>query len=56
LLGYARILVWELPFFGGDFVIWRTIISLPMPIVAGLLARLLVRLYARKKSEEGGGG
>ena len=24
LLGYARILVWELPFFGGEFVIWRT--------------------------------
>ncbi len=37
-----RILVWELPFFGGEFVIWRTIISLPLPIVAGLLARVLV--------------
>jgi uncharacterized membrane protein YraQ (UPF0718 family) len=56
LLGYARILVWELPFFGGEFVIWRTIISLPLPIVAGLLARFLVGLYARKKSEGGGGG
>ena len=47
LLGYARILVWELPFFGGDFVIWRVIISLPLPIVAGLLARFVVGL--RKK-------
>ncbi len=44
LLGYARILVWELPFFGGEFVIWRTIISLPLPIVAGLLARFVVGL------------
>jgi len=54
LLGYARILVWELPFFGGEFVIWRTIISLPLPIVAGLLARVLIGLHARKKSEGGG--
>jgi uncharacterized membrane protein YraQ (UPF0718 family) len=54
LLGYARILVWELPFFGGEFVIWRTIISLPLPIVAGLLARLIVGLSARRNS--GGGG
>ena len=29
LLGYARVLVWELPFFGGNFVFWRTIISIP---------------------------
>jgi uncharacterized membrane protein YraQ (UPF0718 family) len=56
LLGYARILVWELPFFGGDFVIWRTIISLPLPIVAGFLARFIVGLAARKNRREGGGG
>ena len=56
LLGYARILVWELPFFGGEFVIWRTVISLPLPIVAGFLARFLVGLAARRKSEGGGGG
>ena len=50
LLGYARILVWELPFFGGEFVIWRTLISLPLPIVAALLARFIVRLSARSGS------
>jgi uncharacterized membrane protein YraQ (UPF0718 family) len=56
LLGYARILVWELPFFGGEFVIWRTLISIPLPIIAGLLARFIAgRLVARKKSEEGSG-
>jgi uncharacterized membrane protein YraQ (UPF0718 family) len=52
LLGYARILVWELPFFGGEFVIWRSIISIPLPIVAGLLARLIVGLAARKGGGE----
>lgn len=41
LLGYGRLLVWELPFFGADFVIWRCIVALPLPIVAGLLAQWL---------------
>lgn len=41
LLGYARVLVWELPFFGVDFVIWRIAVALPLPIIAGALARLI---------------
>lgn len=52
LLGYARILVWELPFFGIDFVIWRTLISIPLPIVAGLLARFIAGFYFREKGGE----
>jgi len=44
LLGYARVLVWELPFFGTEFVVWRLLLALPMPIMAGLLARLIARL------------
>ena len=48
LLGYARVLVWELPFFGGYFVIWRIIIAVPLPIVAALLARWLASLIARR--------
>jgi uncharacterized membrane protein YraQ (UPF0718 family) len=43
LIGYTRALVWELPFFGADFVIWRIVAALPLPIVAGLLARAAVR-------------
>src|SRR6476660_6937531 len=43
LIGYTRALVWELPFFGADFVLWRIIEALPLPIIAGLLARLAVR-------------
>ena len=39
LLGYTRAIVWELPFFGLDFVTWRILFSLPLPILSGLLAR-----------------
>jgi uncharacterized membrane protein YraQ (UPF0718 family) len=43
LCGYTRALVWELPFFGPDFVIWRILEAVPLPIIAGLLARIVVR-------------
>lgn len=43
LIGYTRALVWELPFFGSDFVLWRIAEALPLPIMAGLLARIVVR-------------
>ena len=36
LIGYTRALVWELPFFGPHFVIWRIVGALPLPIIAGL--------------------
>jgi uncharacterized membrane protein YraQ (UPF0718 family) len=52
LIGYTRALVWELPFFGPHFVIWRIIAALPLPIVAGLLARLALRAgFAREKGD-----
>lgn len=47
VVGYQRALVWELPFLGLDFTIWRIIVSLPLPFVAGALARMVVR--ARNK-------
>jgi uncharacterized membrane protein YraQ (UPF0718 family) len=43
LIGYTRALVWEIPFFGGHFVIWRIIEALPLPFIAGLLARMVVQ-------------
>ncbi len=43
LIGYTRALVWELPFFGSEFVLWRIVEALPLPILAGLLARIAVR-------------
>jgi uncharacterized membrane protein YraQ (UPF0718 family) len=43
LCGYTRALVWELPFFGAHFVLWRIAEALPLPILAGLLARVAVK-------------
>ena len=50
LIGYARALVWELPFFGADFVIWRILAALPLPIIAGVLARLAVHAGVEYRS------
>lgn len=41
-LGIHRIVIWELPFLGHDFVILRVLASLPVPLAAGLLARVVV--------------
>jgi uncharacterized membrane protein YraQ (UPF0718 family) len=48
LIGYTRAIVWELPFFGLDFVTWRIIFSLPLPILAGLAARAIWKFMHRK--------
>ena len=39
LLGVQRVLIWELPLLGPDFAITRYLISIPLPILAALLAR-----------------
>lgn len=39
VLGVNRLIVWEMPFMGEDFALMRECISLPIPILAGLLAR-----------------
>ena len=39
LLGIQRILVWDIPLMGPDFTILRFAVSVPLPILAGLLAR-----------------
>jgi uncharacterized membrane protein YraQ (UPF0718 family) len=51
LLGYTRAIVWELPFFGLDFVTWRIIFSIPLPIIAGLAGRVLWRYFAPPPGE-----
>lgn len=40
-LGVQRVVIWELPFLGADFVALRLAVSLPLPLAAGLLARTL---------------
>ena len=41
VLGVNRIVVWELPFMGVEFAAVRFLASLPLPLIAGLLARKL---------------
>jgi uncharacterized membrane protein YraQ (UPF0718 family) len=41
VIGLNRAIIWEMPFFGHEFVFLRTAISLPFPVLAGLVARLL---------------
>lgn len=41
MLGLQRILVWDVPFMGAEFSLTRFLVSLPMPIVAGAIARWL---------------
>lgn len=49
LLGINRAVVWEMPFFGIEFVGWRTLMALPLPVIAGLSARLVARMIAKDR-------
>ncbi|SLN64406.1 hypothetical protein ROJ8625_03271 [Roseivivax jejudonensis] len=40
-LGLQRILVWDVPFMGAEFAFLRVLVSLPLPVLAGMLARQL---------------
>ncbi len=45
LLGLQRILVWELPFLGLDFVLMRFAVCIALPVLAGMVAlKLPIRL------------
>jgi uncharacterized membrane protein YraQ (UPF0718 family) len=49
LIGYGRAVAWELPIMGVDFTMWRILISLPLPVLAGALGRFVyVRMYRAK--------
>jgi uncharacterized membrane protein YraQ (UPF0718 family) len=37
--GFQRILMWEVPLMGLEFAAFRFLVSLPLPIVAGLISR-----------------
>ena len=48
LIGYGRAVTWELPILGVDFTLWRIVISLPIPVLAGALGRFVfVRMYPK---------
>ena len=40
-LALQRMLIWDVPFMGAEFAILRMLVSLPLPILAGLIARRL---------------
>lgn len=41
ILGVQRIIVWDMPLMGVDFSMTRLLVGLPLPIIAGLVARRL---------------
>ena len=43
LLGLQRLIVWEWPLLGAEFVNLRILCCLAMPVIAGILMRLLLR-------------
>ena len=47
-IGLSRALVWELPFLGFDFVLWRWLAALPLAILAGLVVRVIERHWRAK--------
>jgi uncharacterized membrane protein YraQ (UPF0718 family) len=52
LIGYGRAVAWELPILGTDFTLWRIVLSVPIPILAGALGRIVyVRLYPKPEAE-----
>lgn len=51
LLGYNRALIWEMPFFGSDFVFWRILVAIPLPFLAGALARWAVSFIAARRGK-----
>ncbi|TMK41336.1 MAG: permease [Alphaproteobacteria bacterium] len=52
LIGYGRAVAWELPIMGTDFTLWRIVISLPLPLLAGALGRFVyVRMYPKDDVE-----
>jgi hypothetical protein len=52
LIGYGRAVAWELPIMGTDFTVWRIVISLPLPVLAGALGRFAyVRMYPKAVPE-----
>jgi uncharacterized membrane protein YraQ (UPF0718 family) len=53
LIGYGRAVAWELPIMGADFTLWRIVVSLPLPLLAGALGRFLYgRVYPVKDGAE----
>ncbi|MFB3884257.1 MAG: permease [Thermodesulfobacteriota bacterium] len=54
ILGLQRIIVWEIPFMGVKFAILKFMISIPLPLLAGLTAqKLMLHVGASFHGKEG---
>lgn len=54
ILGIQRIIVWEIPFMGVKFAILKFVVSIPLPLLAGLTAqKLILYLGAPLNRKEG---
>lgn len=49
LLGINRAVVWEMPFFGIEFVGWRMLAALPLPVIVGLFVRFIVQAISKDR-------
>jgi uncharacterized membrane protein YraQ (UPF0718 family) len=47
LLGWQRVLVWELPLLGPTFAFSRIAVTLVVPVLVGLLLPVVMRFFAR---------
>jgi uncharacterized membrane protein YraQ (UPF0718 family) len=58
LVGINRAIIWEMPFFGTDFVLYRFLLSMPFPVLLGVMARAPVfdRLVPSTESKDASGG
>jgi uncharacterized membrane protein YraQ (UPF0718 family) len=58
LVGINRAIIWEMPFFGTDFVLYRFLLSMPFPVLLGVVARAPVfdRLVPSTESKDASGG
>ena len=56
MLGIQRIIVWDVPMMGAEFSLTRFLVSLPLPIIAGLIARMLPMKLALVDPAAGKGG
>lgn len=54
LIAVHRVVVWEMPLIGPDFAMLRVLVSLPLPVLAGALARILAERVSGLRVDAGG--
>jgi uncharacterized membrane protein YraQ (UPF0718 family) len=51
-IGVNRLVIWEIPFMGLEFSTLRFLSSIPLPLIAGLIARYLCARFPRLREQE----